>query len=46
MEPVFFALGQVAGTAAALSISDGCAVQSLDYAKLSARLAADGQVFR
>ena len=43
MEPVFFALGQAAGTAAALSIADGCAVQDLDYAKLRARLLADGQ---
>jgi len=43
MEPVFFALGQAAGTAAALSIDDGCAVQDLDYGKLRRRLLADGQ---
>ena len=44
MEPVFFALGQVAGTAAAQSIDEGCAVQDVPYAKLRARLVADGQV--
>ncbi len=44
MEPVFFALGQAAGTAAALSIEAGCAVQDLDYARLRSRLLADGQV--
>ena len=44
MEPVFFALGQAAGAAAALSADAGCAVQDLDYAKLGARLLADGQV--
>ncbi|MGN0855194.1 MAG: FAD-dependent oxidoreductase [Kiritimatiellia bacterium] len=44
MEPVFFALGQVAGAAAALSIDDNCAVQDLDYARLRAVLLAEGQV--
>ncbi len=44
MEPVFFALGQVAGAAAALAIDGGCAVQDLDYAKLRAVLLAKGQV--
>lgn len=44
MEPVFFALGQVAGTAAAQSISAGCAVQDLPYPPLVRRLIADGQV--
>ena len=44
MEPVFFALGQSAGTAAAQAIGDGCAVQDLPYAPLRARLLADGQV--
>ena len=34
MEPVFFALGQVAGAAAALSLDAGCAPQDLDYAVL------------
>lgn len=45
MEPVFFALGQVAGTAGALAASRDAAVQDVPYADLSARLAADGQVF-
>ena len=44
MEPVFFALGQVAGTAAAQAIDAGCAVQDLPYGPLRARLLADGQV--
>ena len=44
MEPAFFALGQSAGAAAALSIDSGCAVQDLDYRKLRERLLAGGQV--
>jgi len=44
MEPVFFALGQAAGTAAAQAIDAGCVVQDLDYASLARRLARDGQV--
>ena len=44
MEPVFFALGQVAGTAAAQAIAAGCAVQDIPYASLRERLLADGQV--
>lgn len=44
MEPVFFALGQVAGAAASLSIDVGCAVQDLDYGKLRTVLVAEGQV--
>ena len=44
MEPVFFALGQAAGAAAALSIDDSCAVQDLDYAKLRKVLLDEGQV--
>ena len=44
MEPVFFALGQVAGTAAAQAIDAGCAVQDVPYDRLSARLLTDGQV--
>ena len=44
MEPVFFALGQVAATAASLAIDAGCAVQDVDYAKLRGRLLRDGQV--
>lgn len=46
MEPVFFALGQVAGTAAGLAISQNVAVQDVPYAELAARLAAAGQVFK
>ena len=41
MEPVFFALGQVAGTAAAQAIDAKCAVQDVDYAKLRKRLVSD-----
>ena len=44
MEPVFFALGQAAGTAVAQAIDAGCAVQDLAYAPLAERLLADGQV--
>ena len=44
MEPVFFALGQVAATAAAQAIDAGCAVQDLKYAGLRKRLLSDGQV--
>lgn len=44
MEPVFFALGQVAGTAAAQMVAAGCAAQDLPYGPLRARLLADGQV--
>ena len=44
MEPVFFALGQVAGAAAALAIDDGCAAQDLEYAKLRDVLVSEGQV--
>jgi len=43
MEPTFFALGQVAGTAAAQAIDAGCAVQDLPYGPLAARLFADKQ---
>ena len=43
MEPVFFALGQVAATAAAQALEDGVAVQDLAYEGLRARLLADGQ---
>ena len=44
MEPVFFALGQAAGTAAAQAISAGCAVQDLPYGPLRTQLLEDGQV--
>jgi len=43
MEPVFMILGQSAGTAAALAIDEGTAVQDLDYGKLKAKLEKDGQ---
>jgi hypothetical protein len=46
MEPVFMILGQSAGTAAALAIDAGVAVQDLDYAALERRLLADGQMLR
>ena len=44
MEPVFMVLGQSAATAAVLAIEAGGAVQEVDYAKLKARLEADGQM--
>ena len=44
MEPVFMILGQSAATAASLAIDEGVAVQDVAYAKLRARLLADGQV--
>ena len=44
MEPVFMASSQSAATAAAMAIDDGVAVQAVDYAKLAARLLADGQM--
>jgi hypothetical protein len=44
MEPVFMALGQSAATAAVQAIDEGKPVQRIDYAKLRARLEADGQV--
>jgi len=44
MEPVFMVLGQSAATAAALAIDARVPVQSVDYRKLAARLAADRQV--
>ncbi len=43
MEPVFMILGQSAGTAAALAIDEGVAVQDLAYDKLKAKLIEDGQ---
>ena len=46
MEPVFFALGQVAGAAAALSLDAGCAVQDLPYESIRNVLVAEGQVLR
>ena len=46
MEPVFFALGQVAGTAASMAIAKGVAVQDVPYEDLASRLESDGQVLR
>jgi hypothetical protein len=46
MEPVFMILGQSAGTAAALAIDTGVAVQRVDYAKLKRQLVADKQILR
>lgn len=44
LEQTFMSLGQAAGTAAALAVSQGVAIQSVDYAALRERLLADGQV--
>ena len=44
MEPVFFALGQAAGTAASLAASGGVPVQDVDYSRLRQELLAAGQV--
>jgi hypothetical protein len=44
MESVFMILGQSAGTGAALACEDHRAMQDLDYARLKARLEADGQI--
>ena len=49
MEPVFFALGQAAGTAASIAVAadpaaPAVAVQDVPYDTLSAKLRADGQV--
>ncbi|MBP5791934.1 MAG: glycoside hydrolase family 97 catalytic domain-containing protein, partial [Kiritimatiellae bacterium] len=44
MEPVFFALGQAAGTAASMAAANGAPVQDVPYAELRDRLIADGQV--
>lgn len=44
MEPVFMVTSQSAGTAAALAIDQGAAVQQVDQAELRRRLLKDGQV--
>jgi hypothetical protein len=44
MEPVFMVLAQSAAALAAEALAAGVAVQDVDYAKLRARLLADGQV--
>jgi hypothetical protein len=44
MEPVFMVLGQSVASAAVQAIDRTTSVQDVDYARLRARLAADGQV--
>jgi hypothetical protein len=44
MEPVFFALGQAAGTTAVLALKADCDVQDVNYGELRRRLISDGQV--
>jgi len=44
MEPVYMALGQTAGIAAALAIKANLPVQQLPYPSLRQRLTATGQV--
>ncbi|NIP22298.1 MAG: FAD-dependent oxidoreductase [Phycisphaerae bacterium] len=43
MEPVFMILGQSSATAAAHAVDQSCAVQDIDYSKLSEQLVRDGQ---
>jgi len=44
MEPVFFVLGQSAGTAAVHTLEQDVDVQTIDRARLTERLLADGQI--
>src|SRR5207237_1816 len=44
MEPVYMILGQACGTAAAMAVDAGTAVQAVPYAKLRERLVADKQL--
>jgi hypothetical protein len=44
MEPVLMITSQSVATAAVLSLTDGRAVQDVDYTALRERLRADGQV--
>lgn len=44
MEPVFFVLGQSAGTAAMHTLEQDVDVQALDLSRLTERLLADGQI--
>lgn len=44
MEPTFMVLGQAAGTAAALAVEGGQAVQDVSVSTLQARLQKDGQI--
>jgi FAD dependent oxidoreductase len=46
MEPQYMAMGEAAGTAAALAIQSGVAVQDVDVAALQARLKAHAAVIR
>jgi hypothetical protein len=46
MEPVFMILGQSAGTAAALAIDKGVAVQQVDYEELKQKLLESGQILK
>ena len=46
MEPVFFALGQVAGTAASIAVARDVELHDVPYGELASRLEADGQVLR
>lgn len=44
MEPVFMILGQSAAAAASIAIDESVPVQEVDYARLRARLLAEGQI--
>jgi hypothetical protein len=44
MEPVFMIVSQSAATAACLALDDDAPVQRVDWARLRARLLADGQI--
>jgi hypothetical protein len=44
MEPVYMILGQSAGAAAALALSEGVAIQEVNYAKLREVLLAEAQI--
>jgi hypothetical protein len=44
MEPVFMVMGQSAATAAAMALDARIPLQQVDYARLKARLLADGQI--
>jgi len=41
---VFMILGHSAATAACMAIDSSCAIQDVDYMKLSEKLRADGQI--
>lgn len=44
LEQTFLSLGQAAGTAAAIALSNGTAIQDVEYSALRERLIRDGQV--